>query len=402
MDVDFNQADTLIYDSSTCKPKTRTVSHAQLTWNGSKKTFFVFNQQLTGWARMSGLGYMFNPFFLQDCFNGGWNAVAHTILPVICHKQSKYDDDHLYGALQVAFANTPNVRVLVLYYQQRINAAASISPASGLRLYNAIICRHGIESNIRSFIDTLLSELHSLSYDKRHGSKTFKEVAETYLDLYHRMAGHDPGQVYHNIPRHWQQINGLGKILIVDPEIGSWVYSQTKHAFAHQEYILDAFVQEVINYYDATTVAVVPLRASRPQAYVGQTEVQNTSIPIDPYDESLEVYNAAIGNTYQGPPRPSVFAPDAYKTLVDLGCTKDFLLARAKRQTDSRDPNRATPIPPKTGTGFNQQFRTPYTSPALVSPTTGNTGATTVPLAGTTPLPKPYKQTTGGTRSLGP
>jgi hypothetical protein len=32
MDVDFNQADTLIYNSSSWKPKTRTVSCAKLTW----------------------------------------------------------------------------------------------------------------------------------------------------------------------------------------------------------------------------------------------------------------------------------------------------------------------------------------------------------------------------------
>jgi hypothetical protein len=89
------------------------------------------------------------------------------------------------------------------------------------------------------------------------------------------MAGHNPGQVYHTIPSTWQQINGLGKILIVDPDLNSWVYSQTKHAFAQPEFNLDAFVPENVNYFDATTHPVVPLRASRPQAYanVGQTHI---------------------------------------------------------------------------------------------------------------------------------
>jgi hypothetical protein len=141
----------------------------------------VFNQQLIGRARMSGLGYMFNPRFLLDFFDGGWNAVEHSVLPVVCHKQFNYDDDHLYGALQVTIANAPNVRDLVLYYQHQTNAAAHISLASGLRLYNVIICCHGVESNIRSFIDTSLSERHGLTYDKRHGSKPFKDVAETYI-----------------------------------------------------------------------------------------------------------------------------------------------------------------------------------------------------------------------------
>jgi hypothetical protein len=62
----------------------------------------VFNQQLTGWARMSGLGYMFNPRFLIELFYGEWNAVTHSALPVICHKQFNYDDDHLYRDFAVS------------------------------------------------------------------------------------------------------------------------------------------------------------------------------------------------------------------------------------------------------------------------------------------------------------
>jgi hypothetical protein len=122
----------LVYNSSSWKPKTRTISHATLTWNGVKSTFFVISQQLAGWARMSGLGYVFNPRFMQDFIDGGWDAVEHTVLPIICHNQFNYDYDHLYGDLQVDFANAANVANLVMFYHQRTNAAAHLSPASGL------------------------------------------------------------------------------------------------------------------------------------------------------------------------------------------------------------------------------------------------------------------------------
>jgi hypothetical protein len=74
-----------------------------------------------------------------------------------------------------------------------------------------------------------------------------------------------------------------------------------------------------------------------------------------------------------------------------------FLPSRAKRLTVARDPNRANPILTKTGVGFNQHFRFPYTGtpgPALVTPTKGNTGLTlTVPTTGMTTLPKQYNKT---------
>jgi hypothetical protein len=111
------------------------------------------------------------------------------------------------------------------------------------------------------------------------------------------MAGRNPGQVYHTIPSNWQQINGLAKILMVYPELKFWFYSQTKYAFVHPEHTLNAFVQEVVNYCDATALSIVQPRSSRSLVYanVGQTDNH------DHYDESLEAYNAVVVNQHQGP-----------------------------------------------------------------------------------------------------
>jgi hypothetical protein len=391
MDIDFNQADTLVYPSSTWKPKTRTLLNPKVTWNGKQETFFTFSQQLAGWARMSGIGYMFNPPFRQDYYDGGWEAVARSILPVICHKQFNYDLDHLYGALQVACASAENVRDLVQFYQQRNNVAAHIAPANGLALYNAISRRHGVESNIRSLIDTALSDLQHLAYDKRHGTQTYKEVAETYLDLYHRMAGYDPGQIYHTIPSNWQRINGLGKILMVDPDLKSWVYTQTKYAFDNPTYTLEAFVQEIINYYDGTTLPIIHGRTTKDTyAHLGYTEDQQTI--ADSLDIPVEAYAALVSTN----PRGFVLAPDAYKTLVDLGCAEQFLLARAKKVRELKDTSQTNNLPPPDPGQANPTGRVPYPNPRYPPrgppTTTPMVPPPAVAAAEHPPLPKQYNK----------
>jgi hypothetical protein len=64
MDIDFKQEDQLAFARGGVQPRSRMVSSVKLYWNGlTGDPWDAFNQQLLGWGRQVGLGYLFNVMF---------------------------------------------------------------------------------------------------------------------------------------------------------------------------------------------------------------------------------------------------------------------------------------------------------------------------------------------------
>jgi hypothetical protein len=88
MDIGFKQDDQLAFARGGVQPKSRMVGSVKLNWDGlTGNSWDAFNQQLLGWGRQVGLGYLFNVMIKLEYKANGYNAVSKYIREFTTHIQ---------------------------------------------------------------------------------------------------------------------------------------------------------------------------------------------------------------------------------------------------------------------------------------------------------------------------